>query len=108
MVVVVLDPGDVVVDDGDIVVDGDMVVVEDDGAVVVVVVDESLGTGTGTATTVDGDGVDTTGAGVLMTVGFSHAVIAPIASEAANNTEYFIFNSPVIKKWRTERGSFRT
>ena len=104
---IVLDPGDVVVVDGEIVDDGDVVVVEDDGAAVVVVVDESLGTGTGT-TTVEVGGVDTTGAGVLMTVGFSHALIAMTASEAASNTEYFISNSPVIKKMRTECGCFRT
>jgi hypothetical protein len=100
VVVVEVDGVVVVVLEGDIVEVSVVVVV--DGVVVDVVVDVEASdfgasTGTGTTSVVDAGGVLTTAGGLFTTVGFSHALTATIASDAANNIEYFMFISPGSK-----------
>lgn len=97
-VVVVLD-GDIVVVLGGAAVS--VVVVVVDGVLVDVVVDvDGLAFGASMIIVVEAGGVLTTGGGLFTTVGFSQALTTTAASDAANNTEYFMFISPNVQKER--------
>ena len=102
VVVVDVDGEVVVVLEGDIVVmlDGAVsVVVVVDGVVVEVVVDvDGVVLGASMIIVVEAGGVLTTGGGLFITVGFSHALTTTTASDAANNIEYFMFISPDVQK----------
>ena len=105
VVVVVVEPdGVIMVEDGEVVV---VVDVEAGGVTLIVVSPDFAGSeGIGTATTVvDGAGVLTTGGGLFTTVGFSQALMARTASDAVNNTEYFIIFSCYKKSAHGTRAS---